>query len=214
MADRPSMKQSRSYGAAATAANSWRDDSGLIAEFSSPGALVRAAGVLRDLGYRELDALTPRPIEALDEVLGLTRSDLPRSVFIAGLCGIATALGVQWYCNALDYPINVGGRPPFSLPAFIPITFEIMVLFAALTAFFGVLRRMRLPRLAHPVFAAPGIEAASIDRFFLVVSERDPQFNPEQAAHALRALSPEQIVRFPSGEPVEPPPAAPAEPNP
>ena len=188
-----------------------REDAGLIAEFSSAGALVRAAGALRELGYVELDAITPRPIEALDEVLSLPRSSLPRSVFVAGVLGIATALAVQWYCNSFDYPLNVGGRPPFSLPAFIPITFEIMVLFAALTAFFAVLHRMHLPRLAHPVFDTPGIEGASIDRFFLVVSERDPKFDPQQTGRALAPLEPEQIVFFPGGAPLEVPAAPPAE---
>src|SRR5262245_45533815 len=118
----------------------------LLAEFASESAIVEAARALRERGYHALDAITPRPIEALQDLLAPVRSSLPRTVWVSGLAGAITGLGVQWFCNAWDYPINVGGRPPFSAPAFIPITFEIAVLFAALAAFFGVLHRMRLPR--------------------------------------------------------------------
>jgi hypothetical protein len=166
----------------------------MLAEFASEDEIVAAVRALRERGYLDIDTLTPRPIDALQELIAPARSSLPRSVFIGGLIGAITGLGVQWFCNTWDYPINVGGRPPFSLPAFIPITFEIMVLFAGLTAFFGVLHRMRLPRLSHPVFDAPGIECASIDRFWLVVGADDPGFDRHETERLLAELGGERVA--------------------
>ena len=128
------------------------------------------------------------------------RSTLPRTVLIAGLLGALAGLGVQWYFNAWDYPINVGGRPPFSLPAFIPITFELMVLFAAVATFFDVLRRMHLPRLAHPVFGIPGIASASIDRFWLLVLADGRHPDDATTERLLAELGGEQITRIPVRE--------------
>src|SRR4051812_20394942 len=182
---------------------------GALAEFASDSELIAAVRTMHDRGYTKLDAITPRPIEELQELIAPERSDLPRYVFIAGLIGAVTALVTQWWCNAIDYPINVGGRPPFSLPAFIPITFEIMVLFASLTAFFGVMIRMGLPRLAAPLFEAPGFEGATIDRFWLLVSEDDPQFDRAGLPDVLFSLGAEQVAIVP-----EPPPPAPESPAP
>jgi Protein of unknown function (DUF3341) len=182
---------------------------GLAAEFESESAILAAAEALRQRSRATLDALTPRPIEALQDLIAPERSTLPRTVFVAGVCGALTGLGVQWWCNAVDYPLNVGGRPPFSLPAFIPITFEIMVLFAALATFFGVLYRMRLPRLAHPVFDAPGIASASIDRFWLVVADDDPGLDEERARALLSELGAARIARIPEPPPAATPPDAP-----
>lgn len=176
---------------------------GALAEFESEAAIVAAVRALRERGYSDLDTITPRPVEALQELIAPVRSTLPRYVFMAGLSGAVTALAVEWWCNTYDYPINVGGRPAFSLPAFIPIAFEIMVLFAAATAFFGVLFAMRLPRLAAPIFDAPGIERASIDRFWLLVSADDPKFEPGAVAALLRSLGGDSVAIVP-----EPPPSA------
>ena len=149
---------------------------GLVAEFADASAITEATRALQTQGYRELDAFVPRPVEALETLIAPTRSSLPRTVLIASVLGALAGLFVQWFCNAWDYPLNVGGRPAFSLPAFIPITFESTVLFGALTAFFAVLKRMGLPRLYHPLFEVPGFERASIDRFWLFVGAQDPQF--------------------------------------
>jgi hypothetical protein len=162
--------------------------SGLMVEFASGDAIVAATRALTERGFRELDGFTPRPIEALQTLLAPTRSTLPRSVFIAGACGASLALGTQWFCNAWDYPLNVGGRPPFSLPAFIPITFELMVLFAALTAFFGVLHRAGLPNLTHP---------ASVDRFWLFVSTAEPSYQREETERLLHQHGCVSIVAIP-----------------
>ena len=173
---------------------------GIAAEFDSEASIVSAARALQEQGYRALDALTPRPIDDLQDIVAPRRSTLPRTVLAAGLTGTLVGLGVQWWCNAWDYPINVGGRPPFSLPAFVPITFEIMVLFAALATFFGVLRRMYLPRLAHPVFDVPGIESASIDRFWLLVLADDRHPDDATTERLLAELGGEQITRLPVAE--------------
>lgn len=162
------------------------DARGLLAPFASSQAITEAARALHAQGYRTLDAFVPRPVEALEEVIAPERSSLPRPVLIAAVLGALTGLGVQWFCNAWDYPLNVGGRPPFSLPAFIPIMFEAMVLFGALTAFFGVLYRMGLPRLYHPVFEVPGFERASIDQFWLYIAANDPQFQAGPVESLLR----------------------------
>jgi hypothetical protein len=170
---------------------------GLMAEFDSDHAIVAAAKRLRALGYARLDAFTPRPIDALQDILIPKRSSLPRSVLIAGICGGLTGLGVEWFCNAWDYPLNVGGRPPFSLPAFIPICFEMIVLFAALSAFFGTLYRAGFPRLAHPVFAVANFERASLDRFWLFVSAEDANFRMPDTAQLLIELGCLQVIAPP-----------------
>jgi len=141
--------------------------SSLFAEFGSADALERAVDHLRALGYTELEAYTPFPLRHLDQRLGLRRSKVPLFVLAAGLTGAGVGYLVQWWCTAVDFPLDVGGRPLHSAPAFIPITFESAVLFASLTAFVAVLALARLPRLWHPVFEIDGFERASIDRFWL-----------------------------------------------
>lgn len=155
---------------------------GVYAEFAVDTLVIAAARRLREQGYVVLDAFTPRPVVALEELVAPGRSNLNRTVFVCGLTGAVVGLGIEWWCNAWDYPLNTGGRPPFALPAYVPITFEAMVLFAAFGAFFGFMRRAGLPWLAHPAFAVPGFERASIDRFFLLIEP------PAGGADELRAL--------------------------
>lgn len=174
-----------------------RDAAGLVAQFDSDRAITRAASALRDEGFTHMDAFVPRPITELEKILVPERPRLPLYVLLGGLAGAATGLGVQWLTNAYDYPLNVGGRPPFSLPAFIPITFEMMILFAAVTAFVGTLWSARLPRLSHFMFAVPDFERASIDRFFLFVSADDPRFSDEVGAR-LADLGARSVVAAPA----------------
>lgn len=147
---------------------------GALAELESGAALVDAVRALRRIGYRDLDAYTPYPVHGLEEALALPRSRLPWIVVLVAFAGAAGAFAVQWYVNAVDYPLDVGGRPGFAVPAFAPITFETGVLAAAFAAFFGLFFAARLPRLSHPLFAAEGFDRASIDRFFLAVDARRP----------------------------------------
>jgi Protein of unknown function (DUF3341) len=160
---------------------------GVMGEFGSERAIIDAARALIEAGYRHIDAFVPRPIEELSDLITPQRSTLPRTVFFGGLFGALAGLGTEWFCNTWDSPLNVGGRPAFSLPAFIPIAFEVTVLFGSLTAFFGVLWRMRLPRLADPVFEVPNFESASIDRFWLYVSADDPRWRTQELEEKLAA---------------------------
>src|SRR3954468_14003966 len=157
-------------------------ETGFYAEFASDTAAVAAARRLIERGHAVLDAFTPRPVAALEEVVAPGRSSLNRTVFVWGAIGACTGLGIEWACNAWDYPLNVGGRPPFALRASMPIAFEAMVLFAALTAFFGFMHRAGLPWLAHPAFGVPGFERASNDRFFLLVERTGAN---DEELHAL-----------------------------
>jgi hypothetical protein len=158
---------------------------GVVAEFGSGDAIVSATRALVEAGYRELDAFVPRPIEELSDLITPQRSTLPRTVFFGGVLGALAGLGTEWFCNTWDSPLNVGGRPPFSLPAFIPIMFEVTVLFGSVTAFFAVMYRMRLPRLADPVFEVPGFTSASIDHFWLYVSAADPRWRAQELEQQL-----------------------------
>ncbi|MBX3206305.1 MAG: DUF3341 domain-containing protein [Labilithrix sp.] len=143
----------------------------IIAELDSPERAVQAARSVRALGYRRVEAFTPFPIPELEDVLGVRRTRLPYLVFFAGLSGAALALLVQWWTNAVDYPIDVGGRPKSSLPTDMLIVFETTVLLAALTAFAAVLVGSRLPRLHDPLFDLPGFERTSLDRFWILIGD-------------------------------------------
>jgi hypothetical protein len=172
---------------------------GLLGQLDDPEALLGAVRALRQAGYTRLDAFTPRPILALDEALGLSRSLLPWGVFPAGVAGVGIAVLIQWYCNAFDFRLNVGARPPFALPAFIPITFETCVLAASLTAFFSFFWMARLPRLSHPLFTAEGIERATLDGYFLGVSAADPLYDGERTRRELLAAGATRVVPFGEG---------------
>jgi hypothetical protein len=142
-------------------------------EFGSPDDLLAAVDAAKALGFSRLDAYTPYQVPELDEKLGLRRTTLPLAVLFFGLVGCAFAYWLMWFCNALDFPLNVGGRPLNSIPADIPIMFETTVLFAGTTAFFAVLFLSRMPRLHHPIHEIPGSAGITIDRFWLAV-EDDP----------------------------------------
>ncbi|HZI95266.1 MAG TPA: DUF3341 domain-containing protein [Patescibacteria group bacterium] len=164
---------------------------GLMAEFRDTGAVVAAARRAREAGYTRMDAFTPFPIEELSEALGWrTRGRLPKLVLMGGLAGAAAGYGLQYYAAVIAYPVNVGGRPLHSWPSFIPITFEMMILFAALTAVLGMLALNGLPRPYHPVFNAPGFALASSDRFFLCIESADPLFEVAKTRRFLESLNP------------------------
>jgi hypothetical protein len=150
--------------------------SGLAGEFQSPEALVGAVARLKELGYTRLDAYTPFPVHQLDASL-TRRSRIPLIMLVGGLSGAAIGYGIQWWCNAVDFPINVGGRPLASVPAFIPITFESGVLFASVLGFLALMWFCRLPRLYDSVFEADGFERATLDGFWITVDAADPVFD-------------------------------------
>jgi hypothetical protein len=145
---------------------------GVMGEFAAAETLLQAARTLRGAGLR-LEAYTPFSVDGLAEALALPPDRVPLLVFAGGLVGAVGGYLLQWYTAAIDYPIDAGGRPLHSWPAFIPVTFELAVLGAALAAFFGFLALNGLPRLRHPMFAAPDFDLASRDRFFLCIREAD-----------------------------------------
>jgi hypothetical protein len=171
---------------------------GLIAEFGSAAELVNAVSLLKEKGYRELETYSPFPVPGLDRPLQLKPSRIPAFVFGGGLLGALIGYGIQWYANVWHYPQNIGGRPVHSVVAFIPVTFELAVLGAGLTAFFGLLVALRLPRPWHPVFEVPEFERASIDRFWVAIDAEDARFGVGRSTRALEELSPLRVV--PVGE--------------
>jgi ActD protein len=164
---------------------------GLLAEFASPHDLVRAAARVRDAGYTKWDAHTPFPVHGLDGAMGIKTTRLPYLVLAAGLTGTVSGLLMQWWMNAIDYPIIISGKPFNSLPADIPVTFELTVLLASLAAFVGMLIANALPRFHHPVFGNRHFRRVTTDAFFLAVEAADPRFDlvkTEQLLVAERAL--------------------------
>jgi hypothetical protein len=165
-----------------------------MAEFHSPEDLVAAAEHTAEAGYMKFDAFSPFPVEGLDEVVPKRGPYLPLLVLIGGLIGGALGFGMQYYICVLYYPMNVGGRPYFSWPSFIPITFELTVLCASLTAVFGMLGLNGLPMPYHPVFNVPRFALASNDRFFLCIEADDPKFSVEETRKFLESVRGEHIA--------------------
>jgi hypothetical protein len=170
---------------------------GLMAEFESPERLLEATRGAYAQGYRKMEAYTPFPVDGLAEALDFHRSRVPAIVLGGGLLGGLSGYFMQWYSAVVSYPINVGGRPLHSWPAFIPITFEMTVLGAALAAVLGMLALNGLPRPHHPVFNVPGFELASNNRFFLSIQARDPLFDPEQTYRTLAEFNAKVITVVP-----------------
>jgi hypothetical protein len=164
-----------------------------MAEFESPTALVEAAERARLAGYKHMDAFSPFPIEELTEALGVRPTRLPLLVLIGGLVGCLGGFFMQWYSAAVDYPINVGGRPNNSWPMFMPVTFEMTVLLAGLTAVFAVLALNGLPMPYHPVFNVPRFALATRDRFFLCIEATDPRFDRAATREFLQGLHPREV---------------------
>lgn len=181
---------------------------GLMAEFSTPAQILRAAAATRAAGYRRFDAYTPYPVEGLSEALGLAKSRIPLLVLVGGLVGAGVGFWMQYWSMAVDYPFNSGGRPHNSWPVFIPITFEVLVLIGAVAAMVGLLILSGLPCPYHPVFNVPEFARASQDRFFLCIEASDPQFDAAATARFLAGLEP----LGPLHEVPEDDPAASAEP--
>ncbi|MBI2186792.1 MAG: DUF3341 domain-containing protein [Acidobacteria bacterium] len=163
---------------------------GLLAEFSTPGALLHAAERARLEGYRHVDAYSPYPMEELGEALGLRRSRVPLITLIGGFLGGIGGYTLEYWSQAIAYPMNVGGRPYHSWPYFIPVTFETTVLGAALACFVGMWALNRLPQPYHPVFNVSAFDRASCDRFFLCIEARDPKFERYATAKFLEGLHP------------------------
>jgi Protein of unknown function (DUF3341) len=170
---------------------------GLLAEFETPTDLVQAVHAARQAGYTRMDAYSPFPIEGLSEALGFKRTKMPLLMFLGGLIGALGGYALQYYCAAVSYPINVGGRPLNSWPSFIPVTFELTVLLSALTGVFGLLALCGLPMPYHPLFHVPRFALATRDRFFLCIEAADPRFDRTATNAFLAGLSPREVSEVP-----------------
>lgn len=162
---------------------------GIAVEFETATELVEAARAVRKEGYTQMDAYSPFPIEELDEAMEMKPTRLPYIVLIGGLCGCIGGFLFQWWANTQYYPMNVGGRPHNSWPMFIPVTFELTILAAALSAVFGMLALNGLPQPYHPLFHLEEFSRASQDRFFLCVTSRDPKFETDKTRELLASVA-------------------------
>lgn len=170
---------------------------GLMAEFNDPKKLINAARAARESGYTDLQAYTPFPIEELSDYVAVRRRNwVPAIVLIGGILGGSTGFLMQYYAMAISLPLNVGGRPLFSWPSFIPITFELTVLGAALFGAFGMLALNGLPRPFHPVFTVPEFRLASNSGFFLCIKSADEMFDPKITAEFLGELKPATVTEI------------------
>lgn len=161
---------------------------GLLAEFSDPGALLHAAEAVREEGYRHFDTHSPFPIHGMDEAMGLGNSKVGYFSFLGGITGCVVAYLLQWWTGAVDYPLNISGKPFFAIEPSVPIMFELTVLFAAFGAVAGMLALNGLPRPYNPLFYSERFEGATDDRFFLHVAASDEQFDAEETATMLRRI--------------------------
>lgn len=166
---------------------------GYLAGFKTPEELVDAANRAREAGFRRMEAHSPMPVEGLAEAIGFRKNRIAAIVFIGGLLGGLGGFGMQYFSAVMDYPLNVGGKPLNSWPAFIPVTFECTVLAAALSAVVGMLLLNGLPLPYHPVFNAPEFRRASIDRFFLFVRWDDENFDEVETRSFMEGLNPETM---------------------
>lgn len=166
---------------------------GWMAEYSDEHKLLDAARKVRDSGYTRTDAFAPFPVHGIDEALGIKPTGLPWFTLIAGATGTTIALSMQIWMNAVDYPYIISGKPFISLPAFIPVAFELTVLFAAFTTVFAMLGLNGLPRFSNPVFTNPKFDRSTDDRFFLWVDSRDKYFNSDKVKSLLQETTPLEI---------------------
>lgn len=167
---------------------------GVMAEFDNPNGLVAAARRTYEAGYRRINGYSPYPIEELWEAIGFHHTSLPLIVLIGGIVGGLAGFLMQYYLSVFDYPLNVGGKPFNSWPAFIPITFEMTILCAAFAAVFGMLALNKLPQPYHPVFNAPNFKLATRDHFFLVIEAHDPKYDHDEVVEFLKSLEPKEVT--------------------
>jgi Protein of unknown function (DUF3341) len=170
---------------------------GLLVEFDNPTELVAAIHRAREAGYRRMEAYTPFPVEEVVEALHQPPTVLPLLVFLGGLFGCIGGYFMQWYAAVIGYPVVVSGKPLASWPMFIPITFELTILCASLTAVLGMLALNGLPMPYHPLFNVPRFALASRDRFFLCLQSRDPLFDEERTKLFLAGLTTHPVMEAP-----------------
>lgn len=169
---------------------------GLMAEFDSAEEVLAAAHRTRAAGYRRIDAYSPIPVEGLAEAIGFDWTGLPIITFIGGVLGGCTGFFMCWYANVLSFPLNIGGKPHNSWPAWIPITFELTILGGALATVIGMLALNGLPTPYHPVFNVERFALATTDKFFLCIKSRDKNFDLAQTKTFLEGLKPHGVFEI------------------
>ncbi len=172
---------------------------GVLLEYATSDELVAATQKAKAAGYNRMDTFSPYPVGDSADALGFTKSEMGPVMFIGGLTGACSGFLMQYWCNTYGYPLNVGSRPYFSWPSFIPITFEMMVLTTALTGFFTLIAICGLPRLNHPLFNSKRFDRATCDRFFLCIEATDPKYAADPGstlafARDLQAMSVEEVM--------------------
>ena len=173
---------------------------GVMGEFLTPEQILNAATKAREAGYKYISAYTPFPVEGLAHAIGFPRTGVPFLTLIGGLGGGLTGFGLQYWCSAITYPLNIGGRPLNSWPAFIPVTFELTILGASLFAVIGMLALNKLPQPYHPVFNVERFSHASTDRFFLCIESRDARFHLTETAKFLQSVQAHHVHEVSNAE--------------
>lgn len=171
---------------------------GAMVEFDTPEELITACEKAYEEGFRRMDAYAPMPVEGLAEAIGYKRNKVAFCVLIGGICGVIGGFGLLEWITVVAYPLNVGGRPLNSWPAYIPITFECMILLASLTAMISMFAMNGLPQPYHPTFNVPAFERASVDKFFLCIESSDPKFRADSTADFLRTLGGKEVTLVPA----------------
>lgn len=165
-----------------------RKQFGILADFDNPAALLHAAKKIREAGYTKFDCHSPFPIHGMDQAMGLKRSAIGWITGLLAICGGSFALALQWWASSVEYPIIISGKPFFSYPAYVPVTFALAVLAAAFAATFGMLILNRLPQLFHPLFSSDRFCRFSDDGFLVSIEADDPLYDPEKTSAFLRAV--------------------------
>jgi len=167
---------------------------GVMAEFETPEQLLAASRRAREAGYKHVDAYTPFPVEGLAHAIGFRWTLVPLITLLGGVLGGLTGFGLQYWCSAITYPLNIAGRPLNSWPAFIPVTFELTVLGASIFSVVGMIALNKLPQPYHPVFNVERFVHASTDGFFLCIEARDPKFNLAETSRFLQDLHAAHVI--------------------
>jgi hypothetical protein len=167
---------------------------GILAEFEDAHDLLSAARLTRDAGYRKIDAYTPFPVEDLSDALGQRDWHVPKIMLAGGFMGGMVGWGMLYFCTVVDYPLNIGGRPLFAWPSYIPITFELIVLLSALSGIVGMFMLNGLPSPYHPLFDAPDFTRVTSDRFFLCIEAADPRFDRDETMKFLENLGAARVT--------------------
>jgi hypothetical protein len=166
----------------------------MVGYFDTPGQIYEACEALRDAGYKQFDAHTPFPVHGLEHAIGMKPSRLPWIVLACGITGFSSALAMMIYMNVYDYPLVIGGKPFMTLPSYVPICFELTILFSAFGAFFGMWGLNGLPKFFDPVMQHPSFARATDDKFFIVVESKDPNYDSIRTRQTLEGLGARELA--------------------